>query len=59
MTPISSPWPFAQWGIDIMGPFPLGKKQLKCLIVAVDYFTKFVEGEPVTTITEAKVTKFM
>ena len=40
MTPISSPWPFTQWEINIMGPFPLGKKQLRFLIVAIDYFTK-------------------
>jgi len=40
MTPISSPWPFVQWGIDIMGPFPLGKKQIRFLIVAIDYFIK-------------------
>ena len=59
MTPISSPWPFAQWGIYIMGPFPLGKKQLKFLIVAIDYFTKWVEAELVTTITEAKITSFV
>ena len=59
MTPISSPRPFAQWGIDIMGPFPLGKKQLKFLIVAVDYFTNWVETELVTMITEAKVTSFV
>ena len=26
MTTISSPWPFAQWGIDIMGPLPQGKR---------------------------------
>ena len=25
MTMITSPWPFAQWGIDIVGPLPLGK----------------------------------
>ena len=42
-----------------MGPFPLGKKQLKFLIVAIDYFTKWVEEEPVTTITEAKITNFV
>ena len=42
-----------------MGPFPLGKKQLRFLIVAIDYFTKWVELEPVTTITEAKVTSFV
>ena len=39
-----------------MGPFPLGKKQLRFLIVAIDYFKKWVEAEPMTTITEAKVT---
>ena len=44
MTPISSPWPFAQWGIDIVGPFLLGKKQLRFLIVAFDYFTKWVRS---------------
>jgi len=59
MTPISSPWPFAQWGIDIIGPFPPGKKQLKFLIVAIDYFTKWVEAKLVTTITEAKITSFV
>ena len=59
MTPISSPWPFAQWGIDIIGSFPLGKKQLRFLIVAIDYFTKWVEAKLVVMITEAKVTSFV
>ena len=48
-----------QWGIDIMGPFPLGKKQLRFLIVAINYFKKWVEAKPVMTITEAKVTRFV
>ena len=39
-----------------MGLFPLGKKQLRFLIVAIDYFTKWVEVELVMTIIEAKVT---
>ena len=59
MTPIFSPWPLAQWGIDIMGSFPLGKKQLKFLIIAIDYFIKWVEVELVTTITEAKIISFV
>ena len=42
-----------------MVPFPLGKKQLRFLIVAIDYFIKWVEVEPVATITEAKVTNFV
>ena len=59
MTPISSPWPFAQWGIDIMGPFLLGKKQLRFLIIAIDYFIKWVEAKPMMTIIEAKVISFV
>ena len=42
-----------------MGPFPLGKKQLRFLIVTVDYFTKWLEAKPVTTIIEAKITSFV
>ena len=42
-----------------MGPFPLGKKQLRFLIVAIDYFIKWVEAELVTAIIEPKVTSFV
>ncbi|XP_034202236.1 uncharacterized protein LOC117617090 [Prunus dulcis] len=28
LTPIISPWPFAQWGLDLIGPMPQGKGQL-------------------------------
>ena len=59
MTTTSSPWPFAQWGIDIMGPLLQGKKQVKFLLVAVDYFTKWVEAKTLATITEAKVRSFV
>jgi hypothetical protein len=47
-----APWPFAQWGLDIMGPFPVGWKQMKFLVVGIDYFTKWVEAKPLATITE-------
>ena len=40
LTPMTAPWPFAQWGLDIMGPFPIGVRQLKFLVVGIDYFTK-------------------
>ena len=42
-----------------MEPFPLGKKQLRFLIVAIDYFTKWVEAKLVMTILKAKVTSFV
>uniref|UniRef100_A0A2N9IT33 Uncharacterized protein n=1 Tax=Fagus sylvatica TaxID=28930 RepID=A0A2N9IT33_FAGSY len=41
LTPMTAPWPFAQWGLDIMGPLPVGRRQLKFLVVGIDYFTKF------------------
>ena len=59
MTLITAPRPFAQWRIDIMGPFPIGRKQFKFLIVAIDYFTKWVEVEPAAKITEVKITSFV
>ncbi|KAL0456615.1 UNVERIFIED_CONTAM: hypothetical protein Slati_1000700 [Sesamum latifolium] len=48
------PCPFRQWGIDIVGPFPLAAGQRKFLLVAVDYFTKWVEAEPLARITEGE-----
>ncbi|KAL0447890.1 UNVERIFIED_CONTAM: Ribonuclease HI, partial [Sesamum latifolium] len=41
-------------GIDIVGPFPLAAGQRKFLLVAVDYFTKWVEAEPLARITEGE-----
>ena len=59
LTTITSPWPFAQWGSDIVGPLPRGKGQVKFLLVAIDYFTTWVEAEALSTITEAKIQSFV
>ena len=59
LTSITSPWPFQQWGLDILGPLPIGKGQCKFIIVVVDYFTKWVEAEPLATITEQKIHNFV
>ena len=55
MTTITSPWPFAQWGIDIVDPLPLGKGKVKFLLIAINYFTKWVEAEALETITKARI----
>ncbi|PNY13500.1 gag-pol polyprotein [Trifolium pratense] len=47
---VLSPWPFFMWGVDIVGPFPIGAKHARWIIVAVDYFTKWVEAERVSSI---------
>ncbi|GKA94625.1 reverse transcriptase domain-containing protein [Tanacetum coccineum] len=59
LTPITSPWPFYKWGIDIAGPFPEGPSKVKFLNVAMDYFTKWIEAKPVATITGNQVKKFV
>ena len=59
LTSLTSPWPFQHWGLDILGPLPIGKGQCKFIIVAVDYFTKWVEAEPLAIITEQKIRNFV
>ncbi|XP_076945347.1 uncharacterized protein LOC143616394 [Bidens hawaiensis] len=59
MIPVSSSWPFQKWGIDIVGPFPEGTRKAKFLVVAIDYFTKWVEAKPLRTITGEQVKRFV
>ena len=59
LTSLMAPWPFAQWGLDIMGPFPTTLRQLKFLVVGIDYFTKWVEAEALATIAEKNVRSFV
>ncbi|KAL0416876.1 UNVERIFIED_CONTAM: hypothetical protein Slati_3519500 [Sesamum latifolium] len=54
LTTMLSPCPFRQWGIDIVGPFPLAAGQRKFLLVAANYFTKWVEAEPLALITKGE-----
>ncbi|KAL0295989.1 UNVERIFIED_CONTAM: hypothetical protein Sradi_6651000 [Sesamum radiatum] len=54
-----SPYLFSQWGMDIVVPFSITNGQRKFLIVAIDYFTKWVEAEPLARITEGEVMKFI
>ena len=42
-----------------MGTFLKVIKQLKFLVVGIDYFTKLVEVEPLATITEKSVQSFI
>ncbi|GJR69935.1 reverse transcriptase domain-containing protein [Tanacetum coccineum] len=59
LTPITAPWSFYKWGIDIAGPFPEGPGKVKFLIVAMDYFTKWIEAKSMATITGNQVKKFV
>ena len=56
---IMSPWPFAQWGIDIVGPLPTALAQKKLLLVVTDYFSKWIEAEAFASIKDKDVTQFI
>ena len=59
LNPLSSPWPFAQWGLDIVGPFPKAVGNKKYLLVGTDYFTKWVEAKPLSNIRDVDAKRFV
>ena len=46
-------------GIDIVGPLPIALAQKKLLLVAIDYFSKWIEAEDFTSIKDKDVTQFI
>jgi len=40
LTLMTALWPFAQWGLDIMNLLLIAIRQLKFLVVGIDYFIK-------------------
>jgi hypothetical protein len=52
-------WPFAVWGLNILGPFPRAQGGYRYLYVAIDKFTKWAEVEPVRTIPARSAVKFI
>ncbi|VFQ81888.1 unnamed protein product [Cuscuta campestris] len=57
--PTSNVIPFARFGIDIIGAFPVAQGGKKFMMVAIDYFTKWVEAEAMATITVRQCEKFV
>nr|ABA97712.1 retrotransposon protein, putative, Ty3-gypsy subclass [Oryza sativa Japonica Group] len=51
-------WPFAVWGLDMVGPFKKAVGGYTHLFVAVDKFSKWIEAKPVITITADKARNF-
>ncbi|XP_057999285.1 uncharacterized protein LOC131178344 [Hevea brasiliensis] len=55
-----SPWPFAMWGINIIGPInPKASNGHRFILVAIDYFTKWVEATSYAHITQNTFLKFL
>ncbi|XP_074378607.1 uncharacterized protein LOC141720149 [Apium graveolens] len=58
LTSISTPIPVAMWGMDILGPFSIASGQRKFIVVAIDYFTKWIEAKALAKITTKQITQF-
>ncbi|GJS98562.1 reverse transcriptase domain-containing protein [Tanacetum coccineum] len=48
-----------QEGIDIVGPLPIAPGGARFLVVAIDYFTKWVEAKPLTSTTGKHMERFV
>jgi hypothetical protein len=44
--------------LDLLGPLPLAQGNLKYVVVAVEYFSKWIKAKPLATVTSATVQKF-
>jgi hypothetical protein len=51
-------WPFAVWGLDMVGPFKTMPEGLTHLLVAVDKFTKWIEAKPIKKLSGSSTIKF-
>nr|XP_051215918.1 uncharacterized protein LOC127333572 [Lolium perenne] len=52
-------WPFAVWGLDMVGKFKTAPGGYTHLLVAVDKFTKWVEAKPIKKCDGKTATKFL
>ena len=59
LNPLSSPWPFAQWGLDIVGIFRKTASNKRYLLVDTNYFTKWVKVEPLANIRDVDAKIFV
>jgi len=60
MNPIIKPWPFRGWRINLIGQiYPPSSKNHKFILVAADYFTKWVEAVPLKNVTSKEMIEFV
>ena len=52
-------WPFAVWGLDMVGPFKTARGGMTHLLVAVDKFTKWIEAKPIKKLNGPTVVTFI
>ena len=56
---LRSPWTFMQLGLDVVGLLPQVLTQFRFLLVAMDYFIKWVEVMPLSDFIGHQIVKFL
>ncbi|XP_062074982.1 uncharacterized protein LOC133778989 [Humulus lupulus] len=56
---IIAPWPFAKWGMDVVGELPKAAGGRRYALVATDYFTKWVVAEAYVTVSKTDTMSFI
>ena len=57
---MAAPWPFVAWGMDVIGPIePKASNGHRFILVAIDYFTKWVEAVTFKSVTKKAVVDFV
>ncbi|RDX92458.1 Gypsy retrotransposon integrase-like protein 1, partial [Mucuna pruriens] len=57
---LTSPWSFSMWSIDVIGPIePKASNGHRFILVAIDYFTKWVKVASYSAVTRSVVVKFI
>ncbi|GAA0145318.1 hypothetical protein LIER_05539 [Lithospermum erythrorhizon] len=59
MSPVVSAIPFAMWGINLVGQFLKPPVKYKDVVLAVDYFSKWVEAAPLRSTTSDAIEEFI
>ena len=53
------PWPFAKWGLDILGELSCSLGGKHYVLMAIDYFTKWVTAEAYTIVNQSNTINFV
>ena len=57
---MTSPWPFSIWGIDIIRKIhPIASNGHEFVLLAIDYFTKWIEAASYKVLNSKKVAQFI
>ncbi|PKI65692.1 hypothetical protein CRG98_013917 [Punica granatum] len=58
--PMAAPWPFSMWGMDVIDPVnPKASNGHLFILVAIDYFTKWIEAITLASVTAKAVARFL